>query len=114
METLRFWLLLIALLSGMASLDAAADGDDDDHEYEDAYEDDHRRARNAFERGEIMSLGAILENVDSIIPGEIIDVEFEKEDGIWVYEIYIVDKSGSLLEVLIDARTGSVLGIEGR
>ena len=61
-----------------------------------------------------MSLGAILENVDSVIPGEIIDVEFEKEDGIWVYEIYVVDKSGSLLEVLIDARTGSVLGIEGR
>ncbi|MDH3664023.1 MAG: PepSY domain-containing protein [Alphaproteobacteria bacterium] len=116
MGTLRLWLLLIALFCGMAPLGAVADDDDGHDEYERdyEYEDDHRRARQAFERGEIMSLGALLENVDAIIPGEIIDVEFEKEDGIWVYEIYVVDKNGNLLEVFVDASTGSILKIEGR
>lgn len=117
METLRFWLLLIALCSGMASADSVADDDDDggdeyEHEYD--YEEDHRRARHALERGEIMPLGELFESVTSIIPGEIVDIEFEKKDGVWVYEFYVVDNNGNLLEVLIDASTGSVLKIEGR
>jgi uncharacterized membrane protein YkoI len=45
------------------------------------------------------------------VPGQVIKVELEHENGLLVYEIYIRNTYG-LYEVTIDATTGKVLKIE--
>ena len=39
---------------------------------------------------------------------EIAGVEIEREDGHWIYEFRVVDGSGRLFEVYIDARDGTI------
>ena len=73
---------------------------------------DHERAQQARERGEILPLERILSLVGQRIPGDVVKVELEREDGIWVYEIKVIDARGRLMEVEIDARTGGILKIE--
>lgn len=78
----------------------------DDHDYENAY--DARRS------GDILPLRDILTNVRAIYPGEIVGVEFEREDGLQVYELKILQTDGRYLEIYVDARTGAVLKVEGK
>ncbi|HQV09177.1 MAG TPA: PepSY domain-containing protein, partial [Thauera sp.] len=64
--------------------------------------------------GEVMPLRKVLEQVERDYPGEIIEVELEREDGAWVYEIKLIRKGGDVLELELDARDGSLRGIRGR
>lgn len=75
---------------------------------------DHERARRALEAGEVMPLRTVLEQVERDYPGEIIEVELEREDEVWVYEIKLIRKGGDVLELELDARDGSLQGIRGR
>ena len=72
-------------------------------------EGDHDEARRLLESGDIMSLETILEKIRPQYPGEIIDVEIEKEAGLVVYELEIVGDDGIVHEIYIDARTGDIL-----
>lgn len=74
---------------------------------------DHDRARQALEAGEIMPLKAILERVERDTPGQVIEVELEREAGRWIYEIKLLAAGGSIVELEIDARDGSVLKRKG-
>jgi len=47
-----------------------------------------------------------------VVPGEVQEVELEREDGAQVYEIEILAEDGSETEVEIAAATGDVLEIE--
>ncbi|MEQ8967793.1 MAG: PepSY domain-containing protein [Azospirillaceae bacterium] len=87
------------------------DGDDEDGDYE---ERDERRARDALERGEILSLERILERADALLAGRMIDAELEREDGRWVYEITLLAADGHVVEALFDAHDAALLGLEGR
>ena len=85
--------------------------EDDGRAWED--EDfDYDRARRAVNRGEILPMAHLLERVRKQVPGEIVDVELEREDGRWAYEFKVIDGRGRLLEVTVDARTGRVFAIE--
>ena len=75
-------------------------------------EHDHDRARHALECGEVMSLADVLVAVRPYISGEIVETEFEKEDGVWVYELKYIDARGRLMEIYVDARTGRILKVE--
>ena len=46
------------------------------------------------------------------VPGEVVEVEFETEDGIDIYEVEILTADGEEMEVEIDANTGEVLEVE--
>ena len=46
------------------------------------------------------------------VAGEVQDVELEKEDGMMVYEIEILDANGQEVEVEIAADTGAVIEVE--
>ncbi|WP_242475128.1 PepSY domain-containing protein [Thiohalocapsa halophila] len=70
---------------------------------------DHDRARAALERGEVLPLAEILASVTTRVPGEVVEVELEREDGTWVYELKIIAPDGRLLEVLANAATGRLL-----
>ena len=72
--------------------------------------DDRQRdeVRRAVEAGEIRSLADIIAGVRDKLPGEIAGVEIEHEDSHWVYEFRVIDGSGRLFEVYIDARKGTI------
>lgn len=46
------------------------------------------------------------------IPGEVVKVELDREDGILIYEIEIVNTQGIKYEVEIDAQTGRILKMQ--
>jgi len=45
--------------------------------------------------------------------GEVIEVELEDEDGVRLYEIELLGPDGQVVEFLLDAATGEIIGIEG-
>jgi uncharacterized membrane protein YkoI len=101
----RWPVVLFALLAGVVAFVAVADDDHDrDH--------DHERAREAFERGEILSLAEVIAAARPHIDGEIVEAELEREHGVWVYELKYIHRSGRVSELYVDARTARVIGAE--
>lgn len=70
---------------------------------------DHERARAALRAGEILPLQQILQSVQRSHPGEVLEVELEREGGRWVYEIKLLQPGGSLMRLDVDARNAEVL-----
>ncbi len=70
---------------------------------------DHDDAWVHSQSGNILPLSKIRQIVRSRIKGEIIETEFDHEDGYPVYEFKYIDRSGRVRELYIDARTGSIL-----
>ena len=87
-------LVLIAL--SMLAAPATADEDAD-------------RAYRALERGEVRPLAEILITLERRLEGEVVGVEFEREDGRHVYEFEVVTPGGRLVEIYVDAATGRIL-----
>lgn len=75
---------------------------------------DHDRAREALEAGKILPLRTIIEKLDRDYPGQILEVELDREDGQWVYEIKLLRDNGALIELELDAGDGTLIGIKGR
>lgn len=75
-------------------------------------DDDHDRARRALEAGEILPLSEILSAATAARPGRVIELELDRDDGQWVYEVELVTPQGRLYEMEIDAATGAILEIE--
>jgi uncharacterized membrane protein YkoI len=74
-----------------------------------AFAGDHDRAREALEAGQIQSLRQILDTVERNHPGQVVEVELDREDGTWVYEVKLLRNDGSRVKLEVDARDGSVL-----
>lgn len=74
-----------------------------------AARDDHERARAALERGEVLPLATILERLAPTIGRDVIETEFEREDGRWVYEITYIDAHGRRVELEVDARDATII-----
>lgn len=75
---------------------------------------DHERARTALEAGELMPLRGIIDIVERDHPGRILEVELEREDGRWLYEIKLLRDDGRMLKLKLDGRDGRVLSRRGR
>lgn len=101
MPRLSLPVILLAALCA-AGLPWIARGDDQDQE----------QARQAVERGEIRPLDQVLQAVQARVPGEVVDVELEREDGRWVYEIKVITASGKRQEVEIDASSLEILEVD--
>lgn len=92
---------------------------------------DHERARAALESGDVVPLALILEKVESLYEGTIIEVDLENEDdeGVefddegkpgsshymrgFIYEIKLLTPHGNLLKLKIDARTVELIQVKG-
>ena len=70
---------------------------------------DHDRARQALQAGEILPLRTILERLERDHPGQVVDVELERGEGRWVYEVKLLRAGGALVKLEVDARDGSLL-----
>lgn len=73
---------------------------------------DHDEAREAVKEGRALSLSRILPLALAAVPGEVLEVELEREDGRLVYEIEILARSGRVRKVTLDARTGAILEVD--
>ena len=73
--------------------------------------DDYPQARAALERGEVLPLGTILGMVERQVDGRVIEVEFEQQDGPYVYEFELIRPDGRLIEARADAVTGRILEV---
>jgi uncharacterized membrane protein YkoI len=100
---LALWCVLLA-----AAVPAAAD---DESEFDERH--DHDQAREAVEHGEALPLDAVLAAVEKKVVGEVVGIEFEKNEGVWVYELKVVDAAGHVIEVLADAKTATIIRVEG-
>lgn len=79
-----------------------------------AGESDHERARRALEAGEVLPLRTVLAKVEVDHPGQVMELELEREDGRWLYEIKILQTGGVLIKLDVDARDGRVLAVKGQ
>jgi uncharacterized membrane protein YkoI len=71
-------------------------------------DDDAGRVRQAVEKGEIRPLSEILAVTREKLPGDVIGVEIEREDGRWRYELKVIDGQGHLFEVYVNAQSAVV------
>ena len=71
--------------------------------------EDHDRARAALQAGEILPLPTIVARVAQAYPGHVLEVELEREDERWIYELKLLQPSGGLLKLEIDAKSGTVI-----
>jgi uncharacterized membrane protein YkoI len=92
--------LVFASLIALQAVPALADASEQDE------------ARQALERGEIRPLNQVLDAARKVLPGDVVKVELEQDDGRWTYEIKILTAAGERREVEIDARSLQVLEID--
>lgn len=89
------WLLAACALC--AALSAPAD------------EGDHERARDAVQSGQALALPVLLERLQRTHPGQVLELELERDDGRWVYEVKLLQPGGQVVKLAVDARTAEVL-----
>ncbi len=92
----------ILAFAGPLAVHAAADDDDD-----------HDRARELREGGEIRALSEILAEVSRRVPGEIVAVDLVRGRDRWVYRVQVVSADGRRQIVDVDAGKGTVFDDEG-
>lgn len=73
---------------------------------------DFEIAQEAVARGQILPLAKVLAQVQAIQPGRVIEVELELDDDVMVYEVELVTPDGRLIEMDLDAATGTVLELD--
>jgi hypothetical protein len=100
----RLGAVVLTLLLGAA---AHASGDGDRGR-------DHERARAAVQAGQVLPLATLLLQVQRSHPGQVLEVELERDDGRWVYELKLLHSGGRLLKLELDAATGQVLRARGK
>ncbi|AVO49507.1 peptidase [Melaminivora suipulveris] len=77
-----------------------------------AGESDHERARRALERGEVLPLRAVLEQVERTQQGQVLKIEFERDDGRYLYKIRLLQPDGRVAKLKVDAVDGRVLSVK--
>ena len=93
--------LLVACALGVGT---ALHADDGGH--------DHDRARQALEQGQVLPLRTVLDRIEREYQGQALKVEFERDDGRFIYEIRLLQRDGRLVKLKVDAVDGRVLKIK--
>lgn len=96
-------LCMLALLVGCLALQPAWSGS----------KDDHNRARQAVQAGQVLPLRSVLERLEREHPGQVLEVELEQEEGRWIYEVKLLQPQGQLVKLKLDARTAALLPGKG-
>ena len=77
-----------------------------------AGESDHDAVLRAVRAGEIRPLTEIMAIVRPQLQGEVIKVEAERKQGVWVYEFRVVDTSGQRSDVYVDGKTARIIQVK--
>jgi uncharacterized membrane protein YkoI len=76
-------------------------------------EHDEDLALNAREAGEVIALDQVLAALGNTMPGEISEIELEREHGILIYEFKVISPDGQMQKIRVDAKTGKLIKPEG-
>ncbi|MDO9092129.1 MAG: PepSY domain-containing protein [Rubrivivax sp.] len=79
-----------------------------------ASERDHERARAAVQAGEVLPLATLLERLQRTHPGQVLELELERDNGRWIYEVKLLQANGQLMKLELDASTAQVLQVKRR
>lgn len=79
------------------------------HAFADRSEQDHNRAERAVQAKQILPLHQVLQKLQAVYPGNVLEVELEDDDGRWVYEVKLLQSGGELRKIKLDAQTAEVL-----
>ncbi len=71
--------------------------------------DDHDRAKQLKEAGDILPLEEIIEKASRKYPGRILETELEVKGKQMIYELEILDVNGIVWKLKFDARTGELI-----
>lgn len=96
-STILFAFLLTGNLLGMNMINA---------------EEDYQLAKKLRDKGEILPLEKILAFARAKKAGDVLETEFEKKDGRYIYEVEILDAKGQVWELKLDAKTGQLIKLE--
>ena len=102
MKTFRIPTMLAA--AGLSAADLIAAGT--------ASADDRPRMseiRQLREAGKILPIDDILARARAAQPGQVVEVELDREDGRFVYEVKLIDDSDRVHKLELDAASGEVL-----
>lgn len=72
---------------------------------------DHERARAAVQAGEVLPWPTLLERLRRTHPGQVLELELERVDGRWLYDVKLLQANGQLLKLDVDAATAEVLQV---
>ncbi|MFP6759963.1 MAG: PepSY domain-containing protein [Alphaproteobacteria bacterium] len=78
-----------------------------------AYADNHRRARDAVNAGDVLPLSAVLGIVRSQFSGRVMDVDLQQRGQSMVYQVKLLTPDGRLMRISVDARTGRIGSVKG-
>ena len=96
-------LVFLLAFSLAPSIGAPIDEDGDD----DALE--HEEARKALEMGLVRPLEEIIAEARKHVQGDLIEVELEREDGRYIYELEFIQPSGQIIELQLDAKSMAII-----
>lgn len=75
---------------------------------------DHEQALQAVQSGQVLPLTTVLERLAAQHPGQVLEVELERQAQQWIYEIKLLSADGQLLKLKLDAGTAEVLRMKVR
>ncbi len=65
--------------------------------------------RQLRESGKILPMEEILAQVRKVQPGQVVEIELEREDAAYVYEVKVIDDKDAIHKLELDAGNGEVL-----
>lgn len=65
--------------------------------------------RELREAGKILPMEEILGRVRSAQPGQIVEIELDREQGRYVYEVKLIDDADAIHKIELDASTGEIV-----
>lgn len=74
-------------------------------------ESDHELARQALQQGKVLPLRTVLDQVERQYQGQVLKVEFEHDDGRFIYKMRLLHPNGQLSKLKVDAVDGRVLSV---
>ncbi|ELR65538.1 membrane protein [Photobacterium marinum] len=77
-------------------------------------EEDHDDVMEAVEQGLIQPFSSLQAKVSKDIDARIIKVELDEDDGVWIYELKLIDANNNIVKVEYEAKTLSIIEIKGR
>ncbi|WP_223730968.1 MULTISPECIES: PepSY domain-containing protein [Ensifer] len=113
MCSFRILSVFALLLLGLPLLPGPARADDDrSHAAGDDDVPSHDDLSELVREGRIHPLAVLKAQVLTKLPGELIDVRVERDDGVIIYEFRILRESGRVTEVEVEAASGRIVEIE--
>ncbi len=73
---------------------------------------DHETARQLREAGDILPLETILQKIQSVHTGKVLEVELKKKHDRFIYEIELLDNNGKVWEFKVNPYTGEILQLK--